>query len=561
MKRRSFVAGVVAVCLLWSGVSYGRPYGIVVSEETRGISEWAQVVDALQAKYDGRVFTYSADVWEVLDGLSAYAPTHVAFVSQPLEATDVFVGEVHRLTRALDDDPYGDAIWGIVTGYTAEDALRIVSISGFRVRKVLAGTSAAWLPYVQEGIATSESTYNKMWVKMPDGTVVDTLQCPTDRTTFLVDHLNTNTFDMMITSGHGQTRKWQLHYPDVGQEGFFMSAFGQVYGHPYAEPDVDIVSTNPKIYFGLGNCYIGKITNEHSMAPAWIHTGGAVLYTGYVIPEGRDSYQLGGIPAYFFIQDRTTWPEGFYLNNQALLFDLENKTPGTNPPDRDGAVLYGDPGLDARVEPVRPPLYDKTVTVASGGERDTVTVRIRMNEEGSPGFTGKWGNRHPIVLLPFRVKDVRIEFTDAYKAEVTDNFVLMYIWKKEDAPLQKGEQRSVTFTAKRVAPVTEVEEQLVSMTSSPQAFELCQNTPNPFNQATAIRYRLSTSARVDMRIYDVQGGLVRTLVDGTQEPGQHILRWDGQNKDGKNVASGVYFCRLRVGEEGRMRTRKMVLIR
>ncbi len=194
----------------------------------------------------------------------------------------------------------GDAIWGIVTGYTAEDALRVVNTKAFRVRKILSGTSSGrgWFPYVQEGIATSEAEYTKMWVKMPDGTIMDTLTCPTDRTTFLVDHLNTNTFDMMITSGHGQTRKWQLHHPDVGREGFFMSAFGQVYGHPYADPDVDIISTNPKIYFGLGNCYIGKITNEHSMPPAWIHTGGAVLYTGYVIPEGRDSYQLGGIPAY-----------------------------------------------------------------------------------------------------------------------------------------------------------------------------------------------------------------------------------------------------------------------
>jgi zinc protease len=551
------------VGLFWSGASYGRPYGIVVSEETARVSEWAQVVDALRTKYDARVFTYGADVWEVQNGLSAYAPTHVAFVSQPLEATDVFVGKVHRLTRVLDDDPYGDAIWGIVTGYTAEDALRIVNTKGFRVRKILSGTSSGrnWFPYVQEGIATSESTYNKMWVKYPDGTIVDTLTCPTDRTTFLVDHLNTNTFDMMITSGHGETRKWQLHYPDVGQEGFFMSAFGRVYGHPYADPDVDIVSTNPKIYFGLGNCYIGKITNVHSMPLAWIHSGGAVLYTGYVIPEGRDSYQLGGIPAYFFIQDHYTWPEGFYLNNQALLFDLENKTPGTNPPDRDGAALYGDPGLDARVEPVRPPLYDKTVTVASGGERDTVTVRIRMNEEGKPGFTSKWGNRHPIALLPFRVKDVRIESTDAYRAEVTDNFALMYVWKKEDAPLQKGEERSVTFTAKRVVPVTAVEGTFVHTASSPKAFELWQNTPNPFNQATAIHYRLTESAQVLLRIYDAHGGLVRTLVHEEQGAGQYTLRWDGRDRDGKDVASGVYFCRLNIGKEEGMKTRKMVLIR
>jgi len=62
------------------------------------------------------------------------------------------------------------------------------------------------------GIATSESDYGKMWVKLPDGAIVDTT-CPTDRTKFLIDLLNTNEFDMFITSGHGNVDMWQLHYP------------------------------------------------------------------------------------------------------------------------------------------------------------------------------------------------------------------------------------------------------------------------------------------------------------------------------------------------------------
>ncbi len=227
---------------------------------------------------------------------------------------------------------------------------------------------------------------------------------------------------------------------------------------------------------------------------------------------------------------------------------MENKTPGTNPPDRDGAALYGDPGLDARVEPVGPPLYDKTVTVASGGERDTVTVRIRMNEEGKPGFTSKWGNRHPIALLPFRVKDVRIESTNAYKAEVTDNFALLYIWKQEDAPLQAGEERSVTFTAKRVAPVTEVEEQLVPITSSPKAFELCQNTPNPFNQATAIRYRLSESVQCafeDLRC--PRGSRPNARPRGAGSRSIHLaLGWAGSEWEGRGFG-GVFLSVARWG--------------
>ncbi len=456
MVRKSLLIGIL-IGLFWAGVCYAGPYAIVVRERTMAMPRWATVVDTLRARHDGDVLVYK-EYRELQDGLKDLAPTHVCVVAEPIDVKDYFVAGLHRLFRVLDDDPYGDAIWGIVTGYTPEDALRMVRVGSFRVRKMLSGTVAGkgWLPYVQEGVSTAEGEYGRMWVKTPDGTIVDGLECPRDRTEFLVNQLNSNAFDLFITSGHGTEHSWQLHYPYPDEEGFFRSRGGQVYGDPFEGPDVEVHSTNPKIYFGLGNCYIGRAWGMDCMALAWMHSGGACMYTGYLIPEGKNSYQLGGMPAYFFVQDRCTWPEAFYLNNQALLFDLENETPGVPaiPHERfiseqNGAVLYGDPGLDVRVEPVRNPLYEKKLTITWGAQRDTVTVKIRMNEEGTPGFTAKWGNRHPIVLLPFRARETKIERTDAYDAVVTDNFVLMYVWKKGDPPLRKGEEREVVFTKEK----------------------------------------------------------------------------------------------------------------
>jgi hypothetical protein len=95
--------------------------------------------------------------------------------------------------------------------------------------------------------------------------------------------------------------------------------------------------------------------------------------------------------------------------------------------------------------------------------------------------------------------------------------------------------------------------------AAPSRYELYQCVPNPFNPATAIRYDVpAPGGQVTIRIYDVAGRLVRTLVDGVQTPGQKEAIWDGRAEAGGRVASGVYFYRLTAGTFER--TRKMVLV-
>jgi len=90
--------------------------------------------------------------------------------------------------------------------------------------------------------------------------------------------------------------------------------------------------------------------------------------------------------------------------------------------------------------------------------------------------------------------------------------------------------------------------------------ELSQNYPNPFNPTTTIGFTLRERSHVSLRIYNVAGQLVRTLVDETRAPGvSHSIDWDGRNARGSSVASGVYFYRL-VTKDVTM-TRKMVLLK
>lgn len=93
----------------------------------------------------------------------------------------------------------------------------------------------------------------------------------------------------------------------------------------------------------------------------------------------------------------------------------------------------------------------------------------------------------------------------------------------------------------------------------PAVVELRGNYPNPFNPTTVISYGLPRDQHISLRVYDVHGSLVRTLVDDATNAGHHQTTWHGRNDQGTAVASGVYFYRL-LTEDGN-RHGKMVLIK
>jgi hypothetical protein len=93
----------------------------------------------------------------------------------------------------------------------------------------------------------------------------------------------------------------------------------------------------------------------------------------------------------------------------------------------------------------------------------------------------------------------------------------------------------------------------------PSDFSLSQNYPNPFNPETYIDFNLPDEAEVSLRIYNVRGQLVKTLVQEIMSPGTHTMRWDGKNNSGERVSSGVYFYRLTLDEKSIIK--KMVLLK
>jgi len=96
--------------------------------------------------------------------------------------------------------------------------------------------------------------------------------------------------------------------------------------------------------------------------------------------------------------------------------------------------------------------------------------------------------------------------------------------------------------------------------ATPTVFALHQNHPNPFNPTTSIPFDVpAVGGEVTLRVFDVSGRLVKTLVDGAQTAGQKSVTWNGRSNSGHTVASGVYFYRLTA--PGLEQTRTMVLLK
>ena len=184
---------------------------------------------------------------------------------------------------------------------------------------------------------------------------------------------------------------------------------------------------------------------------------------------------------------------GFTLTYDAQKFELVEVTPGD-----DNLLTQGG------VTPV-------FLEVTGPGK---VQVANAISGEGSVAGSGT------VAQLVFNVKG---EFEDAVRFEI-DNGILI-----------DGDRL--------LNPVLTLD--VLEIQTTPTKFALRQNYPNPFNPETTIKFDLAESGQVELRIYNMVGQVVRTLVDENQAAGRYSIRWDGRDDRGLTVSSGIYFYSLR----------------
>jgi hypothetical protein len=432
-------------------VARADSYAVVVKESTAKDAAWKKVVDALIKKHDATLITYETSVTESLVPLKKEFPRYTCFVAQVDDAGREFVAEVHQLTRVLDDDPYTDTFWAILSGYDAENALEIAEYSEpLVIKKVGSGTEFA-AEMVTEGQWYDELVKNKHVKKEPGGKATE-LSGPDDTTKSLVDTLNVYQPDLFITSGHATEREWVIGFRF--RSGQFKCADGRLYGLDTKRARHTIDSPNPKVYMPIGNCLMGHLKDRDAMALAWMNSAGVKQMIGYTIPTGY-GYGGWGCLDYFVEQPgRYTFVEAFQANHHALIHRIND--PATTPNDRrrlrgdrDVVAIYGDPKWSAKMAEM-PKYYGQALEFDDGVFTLTITPNRGEDSFKPVNMNGSERGWRPIVqFLPDRIKDVSVISGQDLEPTITDDFILV------PNPRQCDPKREyvIKFKASLAAPI------------------------------------------------------------------------------------------------------------
>jgi len=219
-------------------------------------------------------------------------------------------------------------------------------------------------------------------------------------------------------------------------------------------------------------------------------------------------------------------------------------------------------GIDFALTPQRPGIYairGRVLTHSTSSPASQVAVYAR--ETGSGEFAGfalsDSDGRFEISDLPpgnYRVFALR----PGYSATEAS-------WGASDTlEVKLGDGEDAEGVSLQLNPVITGVSDPGTEGAVPNSFGLFQNAPNPFNPETVVRFQVPVRSHVELRVYNLLGQEIRTLVDEIKAPGVHQVVWNGRDNQGQPVASGVYFLQMKAATPEKstfVALRKMVLAR
>ena len=368
-----------------------RDYVVVTSKKVQADGEWMKVVEALAKRHKATVLYYDKQPRELLAELRRLTPRYVAVVEKPENLNREFAMEGHRLSREIDDDIYADYLWGIITGYSATDAMRMVegSAKPFVIHTALNTTAEL-----------SGGKYFDRFAFMNDGGTPGGWGEKTTRNGEVkneqinkweilnkwVEKYKEIDPDLLVTSSHATEKNLEMPFT-VGN---LKPRGGRLYAD-FMTPEFLEGTAHPRVYFAAGNCLIGNIDNDpESMAVAWLSGMDATSMVGYVVTTWYGRNGWGGLKYWVANAGRLTLAQAVYLNQQDMLrtedewhpkmltvnypfseidfgeremFEKQFKAVTGQQPtkdqmgfvhDRDVVVLYGDPAWDVKMQNPKP---------------------------------------------------------------------------------------------------------------------------------------------------------------------------------------------------------------
>ena len=400
---------------------------VVVSRATRADAGWAKVVDALAKAHGSRVVALETAEAE----LRAAPPGRVAWVARPEELGSAAVRRFHVLARGLDADPYPDFRWGLVTGRTAADALRLVAPAPLVIRKVGASTRFA-AECAEEGWWFDEFTAGERWSKAPGG-VATRADGAKDSTADIARFLSEGRADLWITSGHATEHNWEPGYRY--RNGVFVHKDGVVNGRALDGAVHPVRNDKPLLYLAVGNCLIGNVPGKPDcMALAYLATAGVRGMVGYTEPTWF-GYAGWGVLDYFLEQPgRFTANDAWHANLIALQWRLGEARAGRAPSgdarglefDQDVTVYLGDPAWEVRMAP-GPLRWKETVAAdVDDGLVWTIEPRAGARTFAPVDTNGSQRGGRPLVLrLPRHAAGWEVVPGSAAGVVAGDDFALL----------------------------------------------------------------------------------------------------------------------------------------
>jgi hypothetical protein len=183
-----------------------------------------------------------------------------------------------------------------------------------------------------------------------------------------------------------------------------------------------------------------------------------------------------------------------------------------------------------------------TLSVLNNGETDLARVTLAVSRAGLPAWLSVLETPQAVDAPRGMKAPEKLSFTFRLTHAPLDAEARVPFTLTDD----KGNAWSYTLTVRAAS-------------GNPARTELFENSPNPFNPTTAIRFALKETGPVNLAVYNSLGQKVRILADGPRSAGMHTVMWDGRDDAGRAVSSGVYFARMHAGKYEK--TQKMLYAR
>lgn len=454
-------------------------YAVVASKGVVDDPSWRAVADALVAKYSQQPFKSTLVVSSPLDAadsLRKVSPRYVAFVVKPYEANAGTVRALHAMMKSLDDDPFTDAVWGIVTGPDADSAMRVAVAAPIHPRTLLSTTGVDHAPF--DSATTLSDGYapgcDRAEYRLQDPPVaIFEKRADAPHTERIVRGDTTHEFaaawnaldpDLLVTSSHASQRNLEMPFSTgniVARGGAFWSLPNRKlidYSTGLADASASAATASErladpargKIWIAAGNCLIGDYADNETMAAAMLGFGHVVQFMGYVKTTWFG--EIGWETLAQFMERGATVGEAWYFAGQNLERKLDlSRNNLTNPQrrgrywDRDGTVLWGDPALDASMEGSR---IRQIARLTAARTRAGIVLTLEALET-IPAAEDKVEDVHVVhpfgMILP-RAAGGRYEVKSGGETLgifAADDFVLVTSWPA----MKKGKKISATISA------------------------------------------------------------------------------------------------------------------